>query len=98
MPWASSAVTVTSRAVPAIVCVGSCPVAPVNEKCVAVPAPTLIDEETPVIDEVTVSVAVTVWVPAVSRVTEKVPAPFIKVVSADSLAAPSVLVKCTVPG
>jgi hypothetical protein len=50
-----------------------------------------------VIEAVTVSVAVIVWLPRVFSVTEKVSNPFVKVESAGSAAWPSVLVKCTVP-
>jgi hypothetical protein len=52
----------------------------------------------PVIDGVTVSVAVTVQAPAVFSVTGKVPVPLVRVASAGSVAALSELVKCTVPG
>jgi hypothetical protein len=48
-------------------------------------------------DESTVSVAVMVCVPAVFNVTENVPMPAVNVASAGSVAAPSLLVKCTVP-
>lgn len=51
----------------------------------------------PVIAGVTVSVAVIVREPDVLNVTEKVPAPLVSVVLAGSTAAPSLLVKCTVP-
>ena len=47
---------------------------------------------------VTVSVAVRVEEPAVLRVTEKVPLPFVRVLSFGRTADPSELVKCTVPG
>jgi len=60
-------------------------------------AETWIEFEVPVIEAVTVSVAVIVWLPRVFSVTEKVPNPFVKVESAGSAAWPSVLVKCTVP-
>jgi hypothetical protein len=62
-------------------------------KCVAGPGPTETFPDVPAIDELTVSVAVTVWVPAVSRVAEKVPVPLVSVLSAGSTAAPSLLVK-----
>jgi hypothetical protein len=52
----------------------------------------------PVIEEVIVSVAVTVQAPAVFRVTGNVPVPLVSVVSEGSVAALSELVKCTVPG
>ncbi len=51
----------------------------------------------PVIDVVVVSVAVIVWLPAVSRVTLKVPTPSVTVASAGKYAPASLLVKCTVP-
>ena len=53
--------------------------------------------ETPVTEELAVSVAVIVWAPAVSRVALKVPVPLVNVVSAGRLASWSLLVKCTVP-
>jgi hypothetical protein len=56
-----------------------------------------IDVEVPVIEAVAVSVAVTVWVPAVFNVPEKVPVPFVKLEFAGSTAWPSVLVKLTIP-
>ena len=59
---------------------------------------TLIAAEVPVIELVTVSVAVTVCDPAVFRVTEKTPTPLVNVALAGKVAEPSVLVKCTVPG
>jgi len=49
--------------------------------------------DVPVIVEVTVSVAVTVCVPAVSSVTEKVPTPLVRVASAGNCAEVSELVK-----
>ena len=53
--------------------------------------------DVPVMDEVTVSVAVMVWFPMVCRVAESVPTPLINVESAGKAAAPSLLVKCTAP-
>jgi hypothetical protein len=47
----------------------------------------------PVIDELPVSVAVTVWLAAVFRVTEKVFAPLVSAESAGSTADASVLVR-----
>lgn len=41
--------------------------------------PTVIALEVPVMDAVTVSVAVVVWLPTVFKVTEKVPVPFVRV-------------------
>jgi hypothetical protein len=66
-------------------------------KSAAGPALTATAPEVPVMEEVTVSVAVMLWEPAVSSVTWKVPVPLVRVVSAGRLAAPSELVKCTVP-
>ena len=66
-------------------------------RCVAAAALTVIEAVVPVIDAVTVSVAVTVWLPAVFRVVENDPVPAVKLVLENSVAAPSVLVKCTVP-
>ena len=51
----------------------------------------------PVMDAVTVSVAVMVRGPIVVSVAAKVPAPFVSVASAGSMAAPSEDVKWTVP-
>ena len=51
----------------------------------------------PVIEMVTVSVAVSAWLPAVLRVALKVPVPFVSVLSLGRTAWPSLLVKCTVP-
>jgi hypothetical protein len=69
----------------------------VTETCVAAPGFTVIDPLVPLIEDVTVSVAVIFRVPAVFRVAEKVPVPAVRLVSAGSVAAPSVLVKWTVP-
>lgn len=60
-------------------------------------ARTSIDGEVPVMEAVTVSVAVMLWLPLVLSVTEKVPTPFVSVEFAGSKAWPSVLVKPTVP-
>ena len=51
----------------------------------------------PVIEDVPESVAVIVWLPVVLRVALKVPVPAVRVVLAGSVAAPSLLVKWTVP-
>ena len=48
-------------------------------------------------EAVTVSVAVSVWLPVVFKVAENVPAPLVKVAFAGSTACPSLLVKCAVP-
>ena len=66
-------------------------------KCVAAADETAICFEVPVIEELTVSVAVMVRLPAVFSVAENVPVPLVKVESAGNVAAPSLLVKCTVP-
>ena len=51
----------------------------------------------PAIELLTVSVAVMLWFPAVFRVALKLPTPLLSVEFAGKLAAPSVLVKRTVP-
>jgi len=51
----------------------------------------------PVIEAVTVSVAVMVWLPPVFSVAEKVAVPFVSAEFAGSTAWPSLLVKCAVP-
>jgi hypothetical protein len=91
---ASSAVTVKLIAVPAIAVAGA-----VTEKCVAVCAAdeTVTVPDDPVIEPVTVSVAVIVCGPVVFSVTEKVPTPLVKVEFAGRTASPSLLVKWTVP-
>ncbi len=88
----SRAETVKLKAVPGVAVAGA-----VTKKCVAVPELTVMLEEVPVMEEVTVSVAVTVCVPRVFKVTEKVPEPFVRVAFAGNTACPSVLVKWTVP-
>jgi hypothetical protein len=57
----------------------------------------LIEFDIPVIEAVTVSVAVIVWLPTVFSVAEKLPIPFVSIEFADRTAWLSVLVKCTVP-
>ena len=59
-------------------------------------AVTAIEFEVPVMEDVAMSVAVTVWVPAVSSVTWK-PPPFCSVALAGRTALLSVLVMWTVP-
>ena len=66
-------------------------------KCVALPALTPIAADVPVIEEVTVSVALIVRLPAVLSVLLNVPTPLVRAVLAGSVAAVSVLEKCTVP-
>ena len=80
------------KAVPAV-----CGVGAVTTKCVAAPAFTVMELDVPVTDELTVSVAVMARVPGVLSVTENVPVPLVNVEFAGNVAAPSVLVKCTVP-
>jgi hypothetical protein len=89
---ASSAVTPAVSAVPEIAAEGA-----LTLKWVATAAATTEDPEVPVMDALTVSVAVTLWVPAVLKVTPKVPVPDARVVLAGNSAALSVEVKCTVP-
>ena len=62
-------------------------------RCVAGALETTIEFEVPIIDEVTVSVAVIVRLPAVLSVAENVPTPLVKVESAGRTANPSLLVK-----
>jgi hypothetical protein len=84
---------VTFKAVPAVT-------VPVEATTVNVLAPaglTLIELVLPVMVLVTVSVAVIVRLPLVRRVALKVPVPLVRVVSAGSVAWPSLLVKWTVP-
>jgi hypothetical protein len=69
----------------------------VTEKCVAGASVTAIALLVPVMLEVIVSVAVMVRLPAVLSVALNVPAPLVSVASAGRLAAPSLLVKWTVP-
>ena len=89
---ASSATTETDVGVPAVA-----EAALVTETCVAAPAETLTVFDVPVIEDVTVSVAVTVWLPAVFRVALNVPVPPASVAFAGNTATPSLDVKCTVP-
>ncbi len=79
---ALSAVSVKLKAVPAVAEAGA-----VTEKCVAAAgALTLIEFELPVMEAVTESVAVMVWLPAVFSVAEKVAVPFVSVELAGSTA------------
>ena len=84
--------TVALNAAPAVAVAGV-----VRLKCVAAAAEVLIAPLVPTIELVTVSVAVTVRLPAVCRVTENVPVPAVRELLAGSTAAPSVLLNCTVP-
>jgi len=77
---------VTLKAVPPVAEAGALTV-----KWVAVAALTAIVLLVPVMDAVTVSVAVRVWLPAVLRVALKVPTPLVSVELPGSVAAPSVL-------
>jgi hypothetical protein len=58
---------------------------------------TVMPPDVPVIEAVTVSVAVIVCDPAVFSVAENVSTPFVSVELAGNTAAASLLVKCTVP-
>ena len=60
-------------------------------------AVTEMTPDVPVMEEVTVSVAVIVWFPVVPSVAENVPVPLVNVELAGNVAEPSLLVKCTVP-
>ena len=84
--------TVIVKAVPAVDVTGALTV-----KCVAAAAAVAIVPLTPAIVPLTVSVAVTVWLPDVSSVTLNVPRPLVNVPSAGSTAEPSLLVTWTVP-
>jgi hypothetical protein len=77
----SSAVTVKLKAVPAVALEGA-----LTLKCVAVAAPTVIVLVVPVMEEVTVSVAVRLWLPAVFKVALKLPVPFVSVLFAGNMA------------
>ena len=80
------------NALPAIVDGGAA-----TDKCVAAAGLTVIDALVPLIDPVTVSVAVIVRGPAVRSVTENVLLPLMSVESPGSVGLPSVDVKCTIP-
>ena len=80
------------NAVPAVALDGALTV-----KCVAAAALTAMLFDVPVIEDVNVSVAVIVWLPAVFNVAEKVPVPLVSVEFAGRTDCPSLLVKCTVP-
>ena len=87
----SSAVTVKLKALPAVALDAA-----LTEKCVAAAATTEIELLAPAIELVLVSVAVIVWLPAVSSVAPKVPVPLLSVLSAGRLNMPALVVKCTV--
>ncbi len=80
------------KAVPAVAEDGA-----LRASCVVDPALTVIALVVPVIEPVTVSVPVTVWLPAVLTVTDTVFVPLVKVVLLGRTADPSLLVKWTVP-
>ena len=90
---ASLAVTVKLFVPPAVVRLGY----PLTVKLLAPAAFTVMPLCVPVMDPVTVSVAVSDCVPAVFNVALKVPTPLVSVEFADKVAAPSLLVKWTVP-
>ena len=69
----------------------------VTKKWVGAAVPTEIEPEVPVIEAVSMSVAVMVWCPSVFSVAKKSPVPLDRVEFAGSDAWASVLVKCTVP-
>jgi len=58
---------------------------------------TMIEFEVPVMEAVTVSVALIVWTPSVFSVTGRFAVPFVSVILAGKMASGSVLEKCTVP-
>ena len=66
MPNGSRAVIVKLNAVPAVATAGA-----VTEKCVADAAPTTMLLDLPAIEAVTLSVAVSVWLPSVCSVAGK---------------------------
>ena len=68
-----------------------------TRKCVVVAGATTIDDVVPAIPEFAVSVAVTVWLPAVLSVTVNACWPLDSVEFAGSTAAGSLLVNLTVP-
>jgi hypothetical protein len=80
------------KAVPAVAFEGAD-----TARWVAAAAKTNIELLVPVIEEFTVSVALTVWLRAVRSVALNVPTPFVKVLSAGSEKLPSVVVTCTWP-
>src|SRR5690242_13725556 len=61
------------------------------------PPPTSTPPEVPLMDPLTVSMAVIVWVPSFLNVAEQVPVPLVNVPSGGRMADPSVLVKWMVP-
>ncbi len=92
LPYWSCAVTETVIAVPAVAVAGA---EITNFEAAA--ALTVIAPEVPVIDGVMVSVAVTVLLPAVFKVTEKTLTPLVRAEFAGSTAFVSLLVMATIP-
>ena len=92
MPSTSNAVTDTLTDVPAVADAGA-----EATKCVAAPGETAIAPVVPIIDEVTVSVAVMVKLPTVFIVAGKFPSPLVRVEFPGSDGAPPVLLNWTVP-
>ena len=88
----SRAVTVKLKAVPAVALLGALTV-----KCVAAAALTAMVLLVPVMLLVTVSVAVIVWLPAVTSVALNVLVPLVSVLLAGKVAWVSLLLKWTVP-
>ena len=84
----TDAVTVNKNRIPAPIVAGAA-----SARWVAVAAAVAMKPEVPVIEAVALSAAVIVWVPAVFRVVEKVPRPFVRLVSAGRIDRPSLLVK-----
>ena len=85
--------TVTVTLLPAVTLAGLA----LTLKWVAAAALTEMLLLVPVIELATVSVAVTVWLPVVRKVALKAPVPLVRVPLAGRVAAPSLLVKWTVP-
>ena len=88
----SCAVTVKLNDVPAMAVLGA-----FTAKCEGGAGATLMALEVPVIELVTVSVAVIVWLPVVFNVAKNEPVPPLSVLFVGSTAWESELVKCTVP-
>jgi len=66
-------------------------------KWVAAPALTVMEFDVPVIEAFSASVPVMIRLPAVASVADNVLVPFVNVVFAGNVAAPSLEVKCTTP-
>ena len=91
-PKLSSAVSAGENAVFTVAVGGT-----FQTKLLAAAALTATRPLVPLMELVTVSVAVMVRLPAVFSVAENVPAPLVSVLSAGSTACASPLVKCTIP-